>query len=126
MPRDSTLGARGEAVVADWLSAQGWEILRQRWRGGGGEIDLIARQELVIALVEVKTRSRGSWDQGGRLAITPKKREHLTQAAIAFLGAYPQWSDYACRFDVALVSRRPDQKLELWEYVPGAFEADCI
>ncbi|NEQ27256.1 MAG: YraN family protein [Microcoleus sp. SIO2G3] len=118
------MGIAAEALVADWLIAQGWAIEFRRWRCRWGELDLVARQIqpiATIAFIEVKARSRGNWDADGLLAITTQKRAKLIQAAQLFLADHPQWADCACRFDVALVSTRSNQ-LHLQHYLTGAFD----
>jgi len=52
------LGARGEALAAEYLQGIGCEILARNWRfGRTGELDLVVREGDAIAAVEVKTRS---------------------------------------------------------------------
>lgn len=121
MPRTSTkqIGDQGEQVVEAWLQTQGWQTLARQWHCPWGELDLVMIRDAVVSFVEVKTRQRGSWDQQGSLAITPSKQRRLILAAQAFLGAYPEWSQAACRFDVALVERGTWQVKHYWE---GAFE----
>ncbi len=107
MPKNQThTGTLGENLVAHFLQQQGWEILGQRWRCRWGELDIIAYSQPTAQLifVEVKTRSRHSWDSGGIFAITPQKQAKLGQAAALFLAEHPLLANVACRFDVALVS----------------------
>ncbi|MCT7951241.1 YraN family protein [Ancylothrix sp. C2] len=107
MPKTPThTGTLGENLVAQWLQQQGWEILAQRWKCRWGELDIIAYSQPTgqLIFVEVKTRSRHSWDTGGIFAITPQKQAKLGQAAALFLADHPVLANVACRFDVALVS----------------------
>ena len=114
----TTVGELGENLVADWLQLQQWHILQRRWRSAGGEIDLIvlSKSQAILAFVEVKTRSAGNWDLGGKLAINDRKQEKICQAAQIFLSFNPKWSDLTCRFDVALVSCQKSSLLALPQF----------
>ncbi|MEH2230121.1 MAG: YraN family protein [Nostoc sp.] len=159
------IGSLGEDLVAQWLQATGWIILHRRFSCRWGEIDIIAEydrkaeaageqgsrgavgklstQHSLLAFVEVKTRSSGSWDAGGRSAITPQKQAKICRTAETFLAQYPEKADYSCRFDVAIVycqrisknltgvtanqealatSSVPGYKFKLQEYILAAFD----
>ena len=141
-----TLGGLAEDLTARWLISQGADILAQQWHCRWGELDLVVRLpgRQGLAFVEVKARSDGNWDEGGRLSITLQKQAKLWQAAELFLSEHPQWSDCPCRFDVALVvasgravlgpSNLTSPEIGKWvaiagrwlrlqEYIPNAFEA---
>ena len=107
------LGQLGEQLTAQWLKAQGWEILASRWRCRWGELDLVAyhasppeNQKTSLIFVEVKTRQLKNWDADGLLAITPQKQQKLYRTAEIFLASYPQYSEVNCRFDLALVQAK--------------------
>ncbi|MEM7554449.1 MAG: YraN family protein [Cyanobacteria bacterium P01_A01_bin.84] len=103
------IGNTGEDLVAQWLKSTGWTILHRQWSCRWGEIDIIAeyvgkqQSEVQIRFVEVKTRSRGNWDRGGRDAITEQKKEKICRTAQMFLAEYADKVNYQCQFDVAIV-----------------------
>lgn len=145
----SDIANLGEDLVAQWLQSTGWIILERQFSCRWGEIDIIAQHsentlEPLLAFVEVKTRSPGSWDDGGKGAITLKKQAKIERTARMFLAKHPEKSDYACRFDVAIVSCQISSQnhhklsvtqkhttissiggyeFQLQEYIPAAFDS---
>ncbi|MBW4515900.1 MAG: YraN family protein [Timaviella obliquedivisa GSE-PSE-MK23-08B] len=106
-------GTLAEALVAQWLIEQGWEILEERWHCSMGELDLVAYRSprcsdmpANLAFVEVKARSSGNWDANGMLAVNAQKQIKLWRSAQLFLATYPALANVACSFDVALVHCR--------------------
>jgi putative endonuclease len=72
-------------------------VLAQRWRGGGGEIDLAALDGEVLVFVEVKMRSAGGSPEE---AVSAAKQARVRSAAEAFIAAFGLEGRQA-RFDVA-------------------------
>lgn len=93
-------GVVGELRAAAYLKKQGMRILRSRYRGAHGEIDLIAKDGDTLVFVEVKARPRGSLGEGER-AVSARKRERLRSAARHYLMAHPEEN---VRFDVVEIS----------------------
>jgi len=97
------LGAAGEAAAARWLTRRGWRVLAIRWRGGGGEIDIVAERRGVVAACEVKTRT--SADPHAP-PIGAAQRRRLMRAAQAWLARHPHYADHAVRPDLIVVVPR--------------------
>ncbi|MBQ9264724.1 MAG: YraN family protein [Clostridia bacterium] len=94
------IGWLGEIKAAHYLRRQGMHILARRYRGGRGEIDLIAKDGDTLVFVEVKARPQGHIGDGAR-AVTAEKRARLRSAAEHYLLSHP-WK--SVRFDVVEIS----------------------
>ncbi|MDX2482380.1 MAG: YraN family protein [Pseudodonghicola sp.] len=108
-------GEAAEARIAQDYERRGFSVARRRWRGKGGEIDLIVRQGADVIFVEVKS-ARDFATAAGRLGARQMKR--LYTAASEFLEGEPAGQLTRARFDVALVDQRG-----AFEIVENAFGA---
>ncbi|MBL3698257.1 YraN family protein [Leucobacter luti] len=71
-----TLGARGEAIAADYLAKRGCRVLARNWHSAYGELDLVVCDGDTLVAVEVKTRAGAGY--GDPLtAITARKVARL-------------------------------------------------
>ena len=50
------IGQRGEEIAARFLLSEGFDLLHRNWRSGRYELDIVARKEGVLHIVEVKSR----------------------------------------------------------------------
>lgn len=55
------LGNLGEELAKGILFSEGYDVLEMRYRGGGGEADIICQKEETLVVVEVKTRMTSSF-----------------------------------------------------------------
>ncbi|MFI5298898.1 MAG: YraN family protein [Polyangiales bacterium] len=78
MPLASGEAAEREAERA--LVARGWRILDRRLRVGRLEIDLLARRDDIIAVVEVRGRRQGGWVDALD-TLDPRKRAKIAAAS---------------------------------------------
>ena len=113
------LGDWGEALTADHLRRQGYQILARQYRCRFGEVDLIAQKDRTVCFVEVKTRS-GRTAGEAREAVTPAKQGRLRRAATWYLAQ--TGLDCPCRFDVAEVYPDPLWQRPRIHYISNAFQ----
>lgn len=50
-----------EQLVADWYVRRGWTILARNWTMRGGELDVVAMRDGVVAVCEVKARASSAY-----------------------------------------------------------------
>ena len=106
-------GRRAERRAAWWLRLKGYRILAQGFRAPVGEIDLVAKRGNVLAVVEVKARD--SLD-AARAAITPRQRERIARATLAFVQRHPVLRRLTVRYDAVLLvpGHRPRHIPDAW------------
>lgn len=73
-------GAQAEDLIAAWLPSQGLTVEKRNLRLGHLEIDIVARQERVIVIVEVRSRSLSSFTSPFS-SVNAEKRKRLRYAA---------------------------------------------
>jgi putative endonuclease len=92
--------AAEESVLRQYLKS-GYALLARRWRGSGGELDLVLSRGEEIVFVEVKT----SRTFNSAMALLGQSQMHrLFQTAEQYLGARPLGLNTPTRLDVALVN----------------------
>ncbi|WP_371229317.1 YraN family protein [Roseovarius sp. 2305UL8-3] len=94
-------GASAEAAVARYLGRRGCDLVAERWRGKGGEIDLILREGETYVFCEVK-KARSFDAAQNSLRETQMYRIHA--AASEYLEHTPKGQLSDVRFDLALVN----------------------
>ena len=101
-------GRAAEDIVARSYARRGCGEAARRWRGRGGEIDLIVRDGDALVFVEVKkSRSHAAAVQ----RITRRQMDRICMAACEFVGTEPRGSLTPMRFDVATVDQTGDVRV---------------
>lgn len=115
------LGRRAEEAVAQELIGLGWVVLGRNVRVGRLEVDLVAREGSVIAIVEVRTRGQSSW-QGPFASVDPAKRARVRAAGERLWRArfMHDLSIERMRFDLAAVAFTQEGEARV-EYIKAAF-----
>jgi putative endonuclease len=86
-------GRKAEAAARVYLEMRGFEIVEQNWRRPRCEIDIVARKDGVIHLVEVKYRAKD--EQGSGLdALTATKLKQMQRSAWYWVDEYKWRGEY--------------------------------
>ncbi len=102
MAEHNELGKLGEAMAVAFLQKNGYVILETNWVFQKAEIDIIAKKENILAIVEVKTRS--SIDFGlPQDFVNPKKIQLLVKAVNEYVIANDM--DVEVRFDIIAIHK---------------------
>jgi putative endonuclease len=113
-------GREAERLAAEFLSAQGFEILARNHATRRGEVDLVCRDGEVVCFVEVRSRA-GDAQGGPEETVGPRK-------ALRVVAAAKDWAlrndalERAIRFDVVAVTfEAPSPRID---HFRAAFDAD--
>jgi putative endonuclease len=102
MAEHNELGKQGEEQAVDFLQKNGYEILETNWIFQKAEIDIIARKDETLAIIEVKTRS--SIDFGlPQDFVKPKKIQLLVKAVNEYVNQ--NQLDVSVRFDIIAIHK---------------------
>jgi putative endonuclease len=116
----SQAGKAAEAAVARWLAEQGYAIVATNLHVGRLELDIVARKDRTVVVVEVRLRGGGAWTSGFG-SIDPAKRARIRRAGERLWQRRYRNDDSVdhLRFDAASVTFR-DGEAEI-EYAVAAF-----
>lgn len=117
MATHNELGKIGEEIAAQYLLANGYEILCRNFYFGKAEIDIIAQKDdATIVMVEVKTRNSDFFGDPQSF-VTPKKIKLMVKAANEYIVSNDL--DVEVRFDIIAILK--NKKQERLEHFKNAF-----
>lgn len=100
---NAEIGAQGEKLAIKWLRERGYLIHHVNWRDGRYELDIVARKQGVLHIIEVKSRLLGGMTTPEE-AMTHRKIEAMLKAARSYVRQYRVW--YEVQLDLIAVDRR--------------------
>lgn len=100
------IGDRGEQAAADWLVADGHEIIARNWRTRYCEIDIVSKKDNVLYFTEVKYRKNDNFGDG-LAAITNKKQQQMRFSAEIFIAKNAQYENCDMRLMAISVDGNP-------------------
>jgi len=123
-PKHLQTGRWGERRAVQFLRKKRYRIMGQRVRvGPRDELDIIAAHEKVLVFIEVKTRKNENFGRPFS-AVGPKKRQHLSRAAVTYLKHKKIKPEYI-RFDVVEVVGEPGGAPPEIRHIENAFPLDA-
>lgn len=110
MAQHNELGKKGEQLAVDFLIENNYDIVERNYRFDKAEVDIIAKKDDILAIVEVKTRS--SLDFGNpQDFVKPKQIKNLVKAVDEYITENNL--DAEVRFDIiAIVKQKNDYEIE--------------
>lgn len=116
MAQHNELGEKGEQLAVDFLLQNGYEIVERNYRFQKAEVDIIAKQKEILAIVEVKTRSTIDFGNPQDF-VKPKQIQRLVKAVDEYVTVNKL--DVEVRFDIIAIVKT-GKKFEI-EHIENAF-----
>ena len=117
MAQHNELGKRGEQLAVDFLLKNNYQILERNYRFEKAEIDIIAQKKEVLAVVEVKTRSKIDFGNPQDF-VKPKQIKNLTKAVDAYVTSNEL--EVEVRFDIIAIVKKSSKEFKI-EHLENAF-----
>jgi len=116
MATHNELGEKGEKLAAEFLIKNGYQILERNWRFKKAEVDIIAKKNEILAIVEVKTRSSNYFGNPQDF-VNQKKIKLLVEAINEYV--ISKDLDLEVRFDIIAILKN-NNNFEI-EHLEDAF-----
>jgi len=117
--------ARGygfEERAAQWVQAQGWQILQRNYRCKLGEIDIVAEDKGQLVFIEVRARSNLRFASAAA-SVDRRKQQRLLRTAALYLRTAGHRQHFPCRFDVIAFDPRQSGPDAEPRWIRSAFTA---
>ncbi len=98
-------GEIGEQLACDFLLNKGFEILERNYKQLKTEVDIIAKHQNCLVIVEVKTRSSNFVNPEN--AVSKAKQKTLVEAAVLYQEKHAIKSEI--RFDIIAIIRTKEE-----------------
>jgi len=100
MAQHNELGKKGEQIAVDFLLKNDYDIIERNYRFEKAEVDIIAKKDDVLAIVEVKTRSTADFGDPQDF-VKPKQIKNLVKAVDEYVTVNEL--DVEVRFDIIAI-----------------------
>jgi putative endonuclease len=116
MAQHNELGKKGEQLAVDFLLKENYKIIERNYRFDKAEVDIIARKDDILAIIEVKTRSTKDFGDPQDF-VKPKQIKNLVKAVNEYVIENNLESEV--RFDIIAVVK--EKKGFSIEHLENAF-----
>jgi len=116
MARHNDLGKLGEQLAIDYLVEKGYAILNQNYRFDKAEIDIIAKKQEILAIIEVKTRRNAEFGKPQSF-VQSQQIKRIVKAAHEFV--IENNLNVDIRFDIIAILKT-DKSLQI-DHIENAF-----
>ena len=100
MAQHNELGKKGEQLAVDYLLKNNYAIVERNYRFDQAEVDIIAKQKDILAIIEVKTRSTSDFGDPQDF-VKPKQIQRLVKAVDEYVTENDL--DVEVRFDIIAI-----------------------
>jgi len=100
MAKHNELGKKGEQLAVDFLLKNNYEIIERNYRFDKAEVDIIAKKNDILAIIEVKTRSTSDFGNPQDF-VKPKQIQRLVKAVDEYVTTNDL--DVEVRFDIIAI-----------------------